>query len=251
MRMLLGTDGSSGAGLALDLLLSLPLSGGDEVVVTTAVQRAGDGQHAERIAGAAARRIGERGARASVRVRDGPPVDVLYEVATEEGVDLVVVGSRGLGAVRGALFGSTARALARLCPLPLLVVRGRCDGAHRIVVATNGHGRLGLDLLARLPLPTGAEVTVTRAETARDVLAVADGSRAQLIVLSSPADRLGGGFLNSSVVDQVLSQVHCAVLVARPPRVAPRKTTFADRKRDLLLTTTDATDATVDVDRKE
>ena len=40
----------------------------------------------------------------------------------DEGVDLMVMGSRGYGAVKGVLLGSVSMQLMRACPCPLYVV---------------------------------------------------------------------------------------------------------------------------------
>ncbi|WP_019875249.1 universal stress protein [Sporichthya polymorpha] len=58
--------------------------------------------------------------------RTGPIDDVLVELARDH--DLLVVGSRGHGAVRDAALGSHAVALAAAAPCPVLVVR---PGAER------------------------------------------------------------------------------------------------------------------------
>lgn len=217
MRILFGSDGSQGAGLALDLLLSLPLSEHDDVTVLSAARGTAAGlEHAERIADLAVRQLAERGARATSVVREGSPVNALFEIATERDVDLVVVGSRGLGALRGALFGSTARALARLCPVPLLVVRGKRARACRVLVAVDDEGKdQALAVLRALPLPVEVDITVTQATGAREVLALAERYAKDLIVIGSREDPLGQGWIHASVVDQVLSEAHCCVLIAR------------------------------------
>lgn len=58
----------------------------------------------------------------------GPPAQALIDVAHARHADLVVVGSRGLGRVRGAL-GSISQRLLTLADLPVLVVPGAGGGA--------------------------------------------------------------------------------------------------------------------------
>ena len=53
----------------------------------------------------------------------GPPAQALMDVAHARHADLVVVGSRGLGRVRGAL-GSISQRLLTLADVPVLVVPG-------------------------------------------------------------------------------------------------------------------------------
>ena len=54
-------------------------------------------------------------------VLEGPPADVLIRAATAREADEIVVGSRGLGRIRGAL-GSVSQALLREADRPVLVV---------------------------------------------------------------------------------------------------------------------------------
>jgi nucleotide-binding universal stress UspA family protein len=55
-------------------------------------------------------------------VLSGPPAETLAEAAAAPDVDLVVVGSRGQGAVKRMLLGSVSDRLVHICPRPILVV---------------------------------------------------------------------------------------------------------------------------------
>lgn len=55
------------------------------------------------------------------RVLEGPTAEALAD-ACREGVDLIVVGSRGYGTVERVLLGSTSTALIRESPCPVIVV---------------------------------------------------------------------------------------------------------------------------------
>jgi nucleotide-binding universal stress UspA family protein len=54
----------------------------------------------------------------------GDPVDEIVRYAELAGVDLVVVGSRGHGALASALLGSVSRGILSRARRPVLVVRG-------------------------------------------------------------------------------------------------------------------------------
>lgn len=92
----------------------------------------------------AAGRCREAGARdVRAEVVDGDPVDVLMSRAEE--ADLVVVGHSATGAAAKLLLGSTAAALVRSSPRPVVVVRAesvvrapRSGGAAPVVVGVDG-----------------------------------------------------------------------------------------------------------------
>lgn len=56
------------------------------------------------------------------RLEEGRPSDVIVEVAQEEDVDLIVMGSRGMGGIVGFL-GSTSRHVVEACTKPILIVK--------------------------------------------------------------------------------------------------------------------------------
>ncbi len=56
-------------------------------------------------------------------VLEGPGPKAILNVAETRDADLIVVGSRGLGAVRGLLLGSVSERVIRLAKCPVLVVR--------------------------------------------------------------------------------------------------------------------------------
>jgi nucleotide-binding universal stress UspA family protein len=53
---------------------------------------------------------------------DGAPVPVLLTVAQEEAIDVIVVGSRGVGGFPELLLGSTSHQLAEHATCPVLIV---------------------------------------------------------------------------------------------------------------------------------
>jgi nucleotide-binding universal stress UspA family protein len=58
-------------------------------------------------------------------VETGPPGPVICEVAEARGSDVVVVGSRGRGAVRRALLGSVSTHVVHHAPCPVMVIRAQ------------------------------------------------------------------------------------------------------------------------------
>lgn len=56
-------------------------------------------------------------------IREGPPPEVILEVATEVGADLIAMGTHGRTGVDRVIFGSVAEHVVRHSPVPVLTVR--------------------------------------------------------------------------------------------------------------------------------
>lgn len=268
MRFLFATDGSRGADIALDLLGALPLACADHVTVLTVptysfvgtpMLERGQGdlladrgdRSAYAIATRALERFTARGVSAAIDVRAGPVIEAIEAAALEYAADLIVIGSRGLGAFAGSILGSVARALARHASVPVLMVRECRTAPRRIVVAVDGSddARAAIALLADMPLPSDTAITlvhvleeganeklaemvlaqaartlaahvidhavIERGHVAEEILVRAAVAKTDLIVLGSRGQTKAAGLLQGSIADQVLSQAHCAVLIAK------------------------------------
>ncbi|MBV8301267.1 MAG: universal stress protein [Candidatus Dormibacteraeota bacterium] len=58
----------------------------------------------------------------TTHVEEGQPEDVLSRLARERSIDLIVVGSRGRGYLRGMFLGSVSHALALHAPCPVVIL---------------------------------------------------------------------------------------------------------------------------------
>jgi len=122
---------------------------------------------------AAARRLredlGDEGREAQVHVVEGLPEEAVLRVARTLPADLIVTGLARDEPMARLQMGSTADALLRDLPAPLLSVRRRVRGPYRrVVVATDFSPISRPALLAALQWCPNAQVTVFHAyETAR------------------------------------------------------------------------------------
>ena len=65
----------------------------------------------------------ERHVQSETELLEGSPAKAILDLARSRGVDLIVVGSRGLGAVKGALLGSVSLEIVHHADRPVLVAR--------------------------------------------------------------------------------------------------------------------------------
>jgi nucleotide-binding universal stress UspA family protein len=133
MKIVLGYDGSEGAKRALER--AAQLAGGDPIAVVSVVEvhaTAGRGpggpdpaETEERRAALAEAAEALRGKGVEVREVEGhgDPAGVIAEEARETGADLIVVGTRGHGAVARAVLGSVSTRIVHEAPCDVLVVR--------------------------------------------------------------------------------------------------------------------------------
>ncbi len=80
-------------------------------------------EYAEKVLASSVAKLGEAGVQVDTAVLSGPPAESLAEAAASGGADLVVVGSRGRGAVARVLLGSVSDRLVHISSRPVLVAR--------------------------------------------------------------------------------------------------------------------------------
>ena len=54
---------------------------------------------------------------------EGPAADAILSAAATREPDLIVMGSRGMGAIKGLVFGSVSTKVSQYAPCPVMVVR--------------------------------------------------------------------------------------------------------------------------------
>lgn len=101
--------------------------------------------------------------------RVGSPAAEIVAQAEEVGAGLVVLGSRGLGAMRRALMGSVSDSVVRHAPCPALVVRGEpLAFPTKILLATDAseEANLAASVAAELAKGTDSELHVVHVGSA-------------------------------------------------------------------------------------
>lgn len=178
MRVLLATDGSKDARAAAEYLKDFPLPGSATIRIVTVVTLPPSALDVPPVAAfnesllAEGRRVVEEartllGPRAAVeeRVVQGNPKEEIVRAAEEWPADLVVVGGRGLGGVRGFLLGSVSQTVARHVHCPVLVVKGRARPLASVLIATDGSdgANEAIRFLLSLPLVRNTKVRLLSA----------------------------------------------------------------------------------------
>lgn len=67
--------------------------------------------------------LARHGAEARAVELEGNPADAIIDLAETEDADLIVIGSRGLGAIERFVLGSTSERIVRHASCPVLVMR--------------------------------------------------------------------------------------------------------------------------------
>lgn len=136
-RMLIATDGSSGAGHALDEGLSLAAKLGAEVIVVYVRQSPAsllgapyyqdvitdEARYSRAITTDAKLYATRYDVDVDYEVVEGDPVEAILTLARSRDVDLIVVGSRGLGTVKSLVLGSVSNAILHQADRPVLVAK--------------------------------------------------------------------------------------------------------------------------------
>lgn len=181
-HILVGYDGSDDANTAVELVGTLAGPAGTAVLLVSVVPDArairsawgplvvgpiADIEHdlaaeAEDALAAPLARLRTLGVQCDGLVARGRAPHVIAEEASRTGAGLVVVGSRGLGAIGSTVLGSVSQEVVDLARCPVLVARG--PRIARIVLGTDGSqsAEAAEVVLASLPIAGRVPVQVAR-----------------------------------------------------------------------------------------
>lgn len=162
MKILLAIDGSKYSQWAIDLLLALPLAESPDVTVMHVVE-GGPVVHAliapsekpeynrtlqkhmdrnlakaQQLVARSVDRLRARWRKVRAVVEKGLAAETIIRRAQRNKVDLIILGSRGLGHVSTFLMGSVSRKVITHAPCSVLVVKKKTRGIKEVLVALDG-----------------------------------------------------------------------------------------------------------------
>lgn len=118
-RVLVGSDGSERAGRAVERAVGVARALGARVTILGV----GSGAKLHDALEAQAAAYGDDGVGVEVRVEPGNPAQVLLDVASEGGYDLLVMGNKGMAGMERLRLGSVPNKVSHRLPCSLLIVR--------------------------------------------------------------------------------------------------------------------------------
>lgn len=121
MKVLLAVDGSSQSELATRFVRRLLAELREASLVVVHVTAEGDAGDGERVA-TERKLLDERGLAYTFETGPGDPAEMIIARAQEHHCELIVLGKRGLGAVKSALLGSVSAKVAKDSSVPVTLV---------------------------------------------------------------------------------------------------------------------------------
>lgn len=123
MRLLIAVDGSGPSLLATRFARRLYRDARELSIVLVHVAPGEDAEAHARGTSEARAILDEEGIAYQLELVTGDPVDRIVERAQELDCDFIVVGARGLGAIREALLGSVSSGLLKKATVPVTIVQ--------------------------------------------------------------------------------------------------------------------------------
>jgi nucleotide-binding universal stress UspA family protein len=118
-HILVGTDGSKTAALAVNRAIDVARAFGSTVTILSV----GTADRASRVVNAEAARHVDTGVKVLTETAEGDPATAIIDRAEQGDVDLVVVGNRGMTGPSRFFLGSVPNKISHHAPVALLIVR--------------------------------------------------------------------------------------------------------------------------------
>jgi len=175
MKILLAIDHSAASQAAIDEVAVRPWPAGTSVEVISVVDSSAPWitsdvieevtRRTQDLVQRAAERLTSAGLNATSVVFSGDPKIVILDRAEELGADFLVAAPHGSGDLTRFLLGSIAKAIARLAPCSVELLRGGKPGSMKLLLATDGseYSLAAARSVAERPWPEGTEVRVLSA----------------------------------------------------------------------------------------
>ncbi|MFQ5790363.1 MAG: universal stress protein [Acidobacteriota bacterium] len=181
MRILFATDGSPEALRAQELLGTLALNSGTEILIASVVPRMGlleyrdpeerDGQPwlssaelraAQAVADEAAYRLAKAGVATESLVTGGHPAEEICRMAEEKQAAFIVMGSHGRSGLARFFLGSVSQRVVKHAPCPVLAVKSATVSIERVLIGVDGSdcSRRALAFVRWFPFPSNVSLTV-------------------------------------------------------------------------------------------
>lgn len=242
--ILCAVDDSEVAGRVLDIARGLAGALGADLVAVHALE--GGDRDADRVLASVRMRLSGAGGAPDVRLVEGPPARAIMKTADREGAELLVIGSRGRGALRSAVLGSVSRELASSAPCPVVIVPsgerlaetgvGVDDANASVVCGVDGSDQAlaAATLAGRLARRLGCRLVLVHARQNLRAVAAYPGASARTPPVTGQEDAV------QRLADEVIEDAEHAAAVSAVGVVEPGPPTevlesVADRESARLL----------------
>jgi nucleotide-binding universal stress UspA family protein len=118
-KVLIATDGSPTAAQAAEVGIEVARATGAEALIL----HVGDAKTGKKVLAQAERAFASSGVPIATLTVAGDPADMILEVAEREGVDLIVVGNKGMTGAKRFLLGSVPNQVSHHAPCNVLIVK--------------------------------------------------------------------------------------------------------------------------------
>jgi nucleotide-binding universal stress UspA family protein len=118
-KLLIATDGSTTASHAAEVGIDVAKASGAEAVLLYV----GDPKEGKKVLSQVEKALASSKVPITTMSQSGDPADMICEVAEREGIDLIVVGNKGMTGAKRFLLGSVPNQVSHHSPCNVLIVK--------------------------------------------------------------------------------------------------------------------------------